>query len=128
MELAIKAAALGAVAAIGALLIKKSNPEIALLLAAAVIACMTAGVLRLAGALWEVINAAQSLSGLSSGVFLPVLKCVGIGITAKICADLCRDASQGAIASTVELVGSVAAVYVCLPLISTLMKMIGGMI
>lgn len=128
MDVAIKAAALGAAAAIAALLIKKSNPEIAFLLAVAVIACMTTAVLKLAIALKEVIDAAQTMSGLSSAVFVPVIKCVGVGITGKICADLCRDASQSAIASTVEFVASVAALYVSLPLITTLMKMIGGMI
>jgi hypothetical protein len=61
-------------------------------------------------------------------VFAPVIKCVGIGVTAKICGDLCRDASQSGIASAVELIGSAAAVYAALPLVSALMSMIGGMI
>lgn len=128
MDFAVKAAVVGAVSATAALLIKKSNPELAFLLAAAVIACIAAAAVRLLTEVAGVIGAAESFSGMSAAVFSPVVKCVGIGITAKISADLCRDAAQSGIASAVELVGSVAAVYAALPLISTLMKMIGDMI
>lgn len=128
MNFAVKAAVVGAVSATAALLIKKSNPELAFLLAAAVIACIAAAAVRLLTEVAGVIGEAESFSGMSAAVFSPVVKCVGIGITAKISADLCRDAAQSGIASAVELVGSVAAVYAALPLISTLMKMIGDMI
>lgn len=128
METAVKAAVVGAVAATAALLVKKSNPELALLLAAAVIACLAAAAVKLISAAAGVISEAETFSGLPGAVFAPVVKCVGIGIIAKISADLCRDASQSGVASAVELVGSVAAVYVALPLIGTLMDMIGGMI
>jgi stage III sporulation protein AD len=128
MEFALKAALLGTIAAAGALVIKKSSPEIALIMAFAVVVCIFTSAARLFGALAETIDAAKNMSGLSAAVFTPLLKCVGIGITAKICADLCRDASESAIASAVEIAGSFAAVYAALPLVSSLMAMIGGMI
>ena len=128
MELALKAAVIGAVAACAALLIKKSNPETAFLLSAAVAACVAAAAVRLISAAADIMGEAESFSGLSQAIFSPVLKCVGIGITARISSDLCRDAGQSGVSSAVELAASAAAVYVSLPLVSTLMKMIGGMI
>ena len=128
MEIAVKAALLASVAAVGALLIKKSNPELALLMAFAVVVCVFSASLRLFGTIADAIAAAEKMSGMSPAVFAPVIKCVGIGVTAKICGDLCRDASQSGIASAVELIGSAAAVYAALPLVSALMSMIGGMI
>ena len=128
MDAAVKAAVLGTVAAAGALLIRKSNPEMALLLGIAVVACISAAALKLISAMADVLNAAMDMSGLSTALFTPVIKCVGIGITAKLCGDICRDASQSGIASAVEFAGAAAAVYAALPLIRTLMDMVGGMI
>jgi stage III sporulation protein AD len=128
MELALKAALLGAIAAAGALVIKKSSPEIALIMAFAVVVCIFAAAARLFGAILDTVKAAEKMSGLSAAVFTPLLKCVGIGVAAKICADICRDASESAIASAVELAGAFAALYTALPLIRSLMTMIGGMI
>lgn len=127
MDIAVKAAAAGIIAALGGLLIRKSNPELAALLSLAAGAVILAAAMGLVGSAMEVVALAQDMSGLSSTVLRPVLKCVGIGIIAKLGADSCRDAGSTGTASAVELAGTVAAVFTALPLMETLLRMLEGL-
>jgi stage III sporulation protein AD len=127
MELIVKIAVLGIIGSITALLIKRSNPEMALALALATGAVILVFAMELFSGVKELLDLASEASGLSSAVVAPVLKCMGIGIITKLASELCRDAGQGSIASTVELAGAACALYVALPLIKTLLKMIGEM-
>ena len=128
MDTALKAAAIGAVTACAALLIKKYNPETAFLLSAAAVACICAAAVKIIGQAADAARQAEAFSGLSSGIYGPVFKCVGIGIISKISADLCRDASQSGTASAVEFAGTAAALIVMLPLFGTVLKMMGDML
>ena len=110
MDIAVKAVAAGVLAAICGLLIKKNNPELAV-------------AMGLADGIMEVIGLARDMSGLSSAILTPVVKCVGIGIIAKLGADSCRDAGSAGTASAVELAGTIAAVFTALPLMRTMLKM-----
>ena len=126
MELVIKAAVVGAAGTILTLLLKKNSPELALLLTFAVGLVVLALALNMFSGLREVIDLAADLTGLSPAVLLPVLKCVGIGILSKLASDLCRDGGQSSIATSVELAGAVCAMYAALPLMKTLLQMIGS--
>ncbi|NCB51789.1 MAG: stage III sporulation protein AD [Clostridia bacterium] len=123
MDIAVKAVAAGVIAAIFGLIIRKNNPELAVVLSIAACAVILAVALGLADGVMEVVGLARDLSGLSSAVFTPVVKCVGIGIIAKLGADSCRDAGSAGTASAVELAGAIAAVFTALPLMRTLLKM-----
>lgn len=125
MELITKAAIIGIAGALVSLLLRKTNPELSLLLTLSVGVVIVAVALELAGNVLDVVELAAEMSGLSSAVLTPVLKCVGIGIVSKLASDVCRDAGQGSIASSVELAGSICALYAALPLIRTLLQMIG---
>ena len=67
-------------------------------------------------------------SGISSLLLTPVLKCVGIALVTELGAQLCKDASQAAAAAFVELCGSLCALYVALPLISSLVSVVEGLL
>ena len=128
MEIVIKAAAIAIISALCILLIKKSNQELGLsaALAAAAVICFTS--VQLFESILELVRYAISQTGLSSALFLPIIKCVGIAVIVKITAGLCKDAGQSGIASAVELLGSAAALFTALPLISSLLETIGGLI
>lgn len=126
MELLIKAAILGIAATLIALLLKKSNPEMALLLSIGAVAVILVVAVELASGVKEMTQLAVALSGVSSAILSPVLKCVGIAIVTRIAADICKDAGQSSVSSSVELVGTAAALYVSMPLMKTLLQMIGG--
>ena len=52
---------------------------------------------------------------------------LGIAIVTKLASELCRDSSQSAVASSVELAGSICALSVAMPLIISMLKTIGAM-
>jgi stage III sporulation protein AD len=128
MEIVLKAAAVGVVGSVLALLLRKYAPEMSLLLAMAVGLLIAGFFLRLAGDILEVARAAAEASGLSGAMLTPVLKCVGVGLVTHFAVQICRDAGQSSVAASVELCGTFAAVYVSLPLVRALLAMIGELV
>lgn len=128
MELILKAVLLSAVCAAGGLLLKKNNPELSILLVIAT-CCI---VLYLAfGVINDIVDFIKELSktaGLAPAAISVVLKTVGISIAAKFASDVCKDAGQSAAATSVEFLGSTAALYAALPLIKTVLSQISSLI
>ncbi len=125
MTVLAQAAALGLAGALISLLLKKNAPELGLALSLAVCLIGAGLAMELFAQLREVIDLAREQTGLSPAIVSPVLKCVGIGVVTRLAADLCKDAGQSAVASTVELCGAACAVVTALPLIRSLLQMIG---
>lgn len=125
MEYVIKASAAAVVAAVLSLVIKKSNPELSLLLGilAAIMAVYYG--YRAIGPVVDMIGELSHHAALSASFYTPVLKCLGIGIVTQIGAGVCKDAGQAAAATGVELCGTAAAVLCTLPLIRSVLTMIG---
>lgn len=128
MDIVIKGAAVGIISALCALLIKKSNQEIGLVIAIAASAVICIAAAELFGSISDLIHYAISKSGLSSAIFLPIIKCVGIAIIVNISASLCKDAGQAGIASAVDILGAAAALFTALPLIKSLLEIIGELV
>lgn len=125
MEYVVKSAVAAVAAAILSLVIKKSNPELALTLGliAAVLAVYFA-----IHAIQPVLNVVEELkdtASLAGDIYVPVLKCLGIGIITQIGSGLCKDAGQSAAGTGVELCGTAAAILCTLPLISRILTIIG---
>ena len=99
----MKVTALCLVGAVLAALLKKSSPELALLLALAACAALQLALVR--------------------GV-----ETVTAFVLEEMQADLCRDAGEGAMASLVETAGAFGAVVVSLPLFGAVWELLSGMI
>jgi len=127
MNVLIKAAVTALAGAVTGLLLKRSAPELGFALSAAISLLAALLAAQLAGGLTELWELAQEQTGLSPAVTAPVMKCVGIGIVTRLSSDLCRDAGQTAAASAVELCGAACAMVTALPLMRSLMEMIGGL-
>ncbi len=125
MELIIKAVIIGVAGAVLTLIIKKTNPELSTLLTLTVCMVIVGMSMKIFSSITEVLDLVQLESGFSSAYTAPILKCVGIGITARMGSDICKDSGQEAVASGVEICGAVCALYVSLPLIKTMLRMIG---
>ncbi|MFB0919668.1 MAG: stage III sporulation AC/AD family protein [Oscillospiraceae bacterium] len=125
MELIIKAVVIGLAGAVLTLIIKKTNPELSTLLTLTVCMVIVGMSMKIFSSITEVLNLVELESGFSSTYTAPILKCVGIGITARMGSDICKDSGQEAVASGVEICGAVCALYVSLPLIKTMLRMIG---
>ncbi len=128
MALMFKAAGVALVAVLMGLLLKRTNPELSMLLSV----CCTAGILLaalgLSQGLQELRQAMGHLWDEAEFYIRPVIKCLGIALLSRFGADFCRDASQGAAASALEFAGSVCAFLVASPLLLKVLKMIGGML
>lgn len=128
MEFLIKGSVIGIIASVMGLMLKKNVPEFALLLtlsAAAVILCFAFDIFsEIKDFIYELAEGA----GISSALISPVLKCVGISVTAKLASDVCKDAGYAASASAVELVAAAAAIYAAMPLMRTVIKMVESLL
>ena len=128
MELLIKCAALAVFSAVAALLIRRVNPELSLLIGASAAIVILLSALAL---FREVLDAAKETERIFGSRLIearPILKCLGIAVTTRLGADLCRDASQSALAAAMETAGTLCAAAAAMPMILTLLTTIGGML
>lgn len=124
----MKAAAVCLLGALLATLVKKTSPDMALLLALAVCAVVLTALVR---GLEEITAFLQELlerGGLSAELFTPLLKTVGIALVTRTGGALCRDAGEGAMAAVVEMSGAFAVVLVSLPLFRAAWQMLEGLL
>ena len=128
MDVLLRFAAAAVLLTAVCLLLRRSNPELQVPLAAAGCCFVLLGTLERLRPLREFLERAAALSGLSGVYLLPVAKCVVIAVVAKGAADLCRDGGQSAVAGAVELGGAAAALYVSLPLLSSLLSFLEGLL
>ena len=125
MDIIIKAVVIGVAGAVLTLIIKRTNPEISTVLTLTVCMAIVGMSMKVFSSVSEVLELVEVGSGFSSAYTAPVIKCVGIGITARLGSDLCKDSGQEAVAPSVEICGALCALYVSLPLIKTMLRMIG---
>ena len=128
MELIYKAAVLTLFSAIVSMLLKRHNPEVALLLCAVTALGVLAASMGFLTGLQELREEVKRITGSSETLITPVMKCLAVAMITKITAELCRDSSQSAAAASVELAGSICAVSTVMPLLLSVLKMIGGLI
>lgn len=124
MEIVVKVIAVGIIGTILCLIIGKNTPELAICLAICTAVVLVAYAMGVFSGVIDFIEQIVEASGLSSAIINPVLKTAAIGILTKLACDVCKDAGQGTIASAVELAGVAAALYVALPLMRTVFRMI----
>ena len=116
------------IGAVLTLLLEKSHPELAILLALSVCAgLLLFGLSRLETVLSALKQLAKA-GGLSSDLLQPLVKTVGIALVTRTGAELCRDAKQGAMASVVEMAGAFCAIIVSLPLLGAVWELLRGML
>ena len=128
MELIVKAAALALTAALIGIVRRRTNPELSLLLSICTVVLIMGAALGFAKSFTELAQTVQRIFGVSETLIKPVLKCVAVAIITKMTSDLCKDSSQAAAASAVELAGTVCALCIIMPLLMSMLTAIGGMI
>ena len=128
MELILKAAALALTAALIGIVLRRTNPEMTLLLSICTVVFIMGAALGFAKSFTELARTVQRIFGVSETLIKPVIKCVAVAIITKMTSDLCKDSSQAAAASAVELAGTVCALCIIMPLLMSMLTAIGGMI
>jgi len=116
--------ALGIVAAVLSITLRKHSPEFAMMvgLAASVLILLV-----LLPRLNELVQTLQRLSGLvetKSGFVSIMLKIIGIAYIAEFGAQACQDAGESALASKIELGGKVLIMTASAPILMSLIDLI----
>lgn len=124
----MKVAAAAVSAALCAVVLRKGTPELAFLLTLAAgcwILLMAADGL---GAVLALLEELAQVSGLDRAVVEPVAKTVALSLLTRLTAEVCRCAGEGGIAAFVETAGTVLALVVALPLVHSVMDLMGEML
>lgn len=126
MELAFRVAAAAVCAILTGLLIRRTNPELSALISIGSVTVILLAAVGMASGFRQLRELLGERFGLSETYMQPVLKCVAAAIVTKMTADLCRDSSQTAVASAVELAGTLCALGIVMPLLIAMLKTVGG--
>lgn len=121
---AIKLALFCAAALVPLVLLKKQTAEQAILLTAGVLVLI---LYRCLSYVMPIIDTLESLfvrAGIESAYFSVLLRSVAASLVTRLCADLCRDGGSQALASLVEIVGTVAALLISMPVLETVIKLL----
>ena len=124
MELIIKCSAFIIVILIITLTLKKEAPVIMIMLTLGIAIFILLTIIPQITSIKEELDSLLQNSGISNDIILPLLKIVGISIVTRITSDICKDGGEWALASQIELVGTVAALIVTLPLFSIMLDLI----
>jgi len=128
MEFAWKMTAVCLLAAVLTGILKKRNPEFAILLAAAACLFVLAAAAERFSDVIQFLARIQQSSLFPMELFSPLLKTIGIAWISNVGADLCRDAGQSAMATTVEMAGVLAAILAAMPLFEKIWDLLQGLL
>lgn len=127
MELLIKACAAVLITVVTSLLIKRTNPEISMLLSICTVMLILLSSIELLDGLKDLRQTVKKIASGSEIYISPVMKCLGISIITKIGSDLCKDASHSAASFALEMTGSICALLLVMPLLMSVLKIVGGL-
>lgn len=128
MEWMVKVAAVAIAAAVLGTVLRKSTPELALLLALCAGLWITGVAAGGLGAVVALMEELAGLSGLSEELLEPVVKTVALSILTRLTAEICRSAGEQGIAAFVETAGTVLALAVALPLVRAVTVLMAEML
>lgn len=117
-----KIIALGLVGTVFSVLLKKENPQIAMLTAAATGILIFLMLCSPLGELIVLLRETAAQAGVAEGYFMIVLKVIGVAYLTQFGAQLCADAGESAIASKIELAGKVLMMTATAPVLTGLLE------
>lgn len=124
----IRIAILGIIAAIFVVVISEKKPEMGMMLG------LIFGVIALviafgkAGTIVKALEDTISSSGIDAKLLVPVLKITGMAYITQFSVDVCKDVGQNAIAGKIETVGKIMMLVVAVPIVTSLIRIISGII
>ena len=128
MDWIIKLAAAAVLSALLAVMIQKTTPANALLVsiaAAVMIALASATFLQPVLSFVRKLEVDFSVSSVYTGT---MIKCVLISVVTRFGISICKDAGQSGLASALDFGGTIASVWVAIPLFESLMAMLEELI
>ncbi len=128
MELSWKITALALVAVVLCVLIRENQKPLSVMLS--LLTCV--GLLLLGFTflepITEVFRRLVELSGVEDEMISPMLKVASVGLLTHISSGICQDAGESALGKTVELCGTILAMYAAMPLLLAVLELVETMI
>ena len=102
----------------------------ALLRVGVLIAVSGTVVYMLAQSIETVFSLGSKLVGnaIASETLALMLKALGMALVSKLCADVCRDSGEAALAGGVESAGRIAILLLCLPTFRKILELVGELL
>ena len=116
------------IGAVLAVFVKKSSPDMGLMVTLAVCAVVLTALLAPLRDVVDLLRQMMDWSGMSEEVFTPLLKTLGIALICRVGGEVCRDAGQSAMASLVEMGGALGTILVAVPLLRAVWEMLQSLI
>lgn len=120
--------ALGLIGTIFAVLLKKENPQMAMLVAAETGIFIFLLLCAPLGELLSLLRSTAEQAGVGEGYFAIVLKVIGIAYLTQFGAQLCADAGEGVIAAKVELAGKILMMTAAAPVLTGLLEAVADLL
>ena len=124
METVLRAVALCLMGCVLSQLLKKDVPALQLLLTVGIVLALALPAVKAMGSLLNLLEDLSLSAGIGEEKLRIVLKCAAIAAVVRLGGDICRDAGQSALATLLEITGTVAAMVVTMPLISSVLETI----
>ena len=125
MEL-IKIIGVGLVAAIAIIVVKQVKPELAIIIAIASSLVILLLLIEMLSSVTQIFEVLVNKTGINKDLFTSVLKMIGIGYITDFSANICVDSGNNAIADKILLAGKITILVLALPIISSLIDIIVG--
>lgn len=123
-----KLIAIGLIGTIFAVLLKKENPQLALLLSVITGVLLFGMLFTPLADLMGLLQHTAEQAGVSGGQFAVVLKIIGIAYLTQFGAQLCADAGEGAIAAKIEMAGKLLMMTAAAPVLTGLLELVLGLV
>lgn len=120
--------ALGFVGSLLAVLLKKENPQLAMLLAAITGILIFVRICVPLGNLIGLLQDTAERAGVGNAYFAVVLKVIGIAYLTQFGAQLCADAGEGVVAAKIELAGKILMMTAAAPVLIGLLDLVMGLV
>ena len=124
MEKIFQVTALCIVGALMAIVLKKCTPELGLLMTLAVSIIAFGIVTEPLKEIFILLDELVLESGTNHSLYVPLYKALGISCVVRIGSCLCRDAGETALATALELAGTVCTLLISVPLIRAVLSLL----
>ena len=128
MEWLLKLLAIVMVSGLLVAALEKSAPTNALVLSIAVTVMIALVSLRFLEPVLSFLYKLEAVCSISAVYFGTMMKCLLVSVVTRLGCAFCKDAGQPGMASALELCGTIAAVWIAIPLFEALLSMLEGMI
>ena len=120
----VRVVAVGLITVVATIIVKQTKPEIAMLISIAggILIIMLA--LQILQKVFGNFVGIFDKTGVSSSLFLPIFKIIGIGYLCEFGANLCVDGGCNSIADKILFCGKIAILVIALPIINSVIDVV----